>query len=118
MGTPLGTRWTTSLDRPGGAISPWPGYRDAGIEGAGRDLHSLRTTFSSIAADAGYSEIIVAALLGHRVADGVTARYIHPDRDPLHQAADVTSATIAAALQGRKAAEIVPIDRSHQPVSH
>ena len=92
-------------------------YRDAEIEGAGRDLHSLRTTFSSIAADAGYSEIIVAALLGHRVADGVTARYIHPDRDPLHQAADVTSATIAAALQGRKAAEIVPIDRSHQLVS-
>jgi integrase len=92
-------------------------YRNAGIDGAGRDLHSLRTTFSSIAADAGYSEIFVAALLGHRVADGVTARYIHPDRDPLHQAADVTSATIAAALQGRKAAEIVPIDRSHQPVS-
>lgn len=92
-------------------------YQDAGIDGAGRDLHSLRTTFSSIAADAGYSEIIVAALLGRRVADGVTARYIHPDRDPLHQAADVTSATIAAALQGRKAAEIVPIDRSHQPVS-
>jgi hypothetical protein len=35
-----------------------------------------------------------------------------------HQAADVTSATIAAALQGRKAAEIVHIDRSHQPVLH
>jgi hypothetical protein len=47
--------------------------------------------------DAGFSEIPVAALLGHRVAAGVTARYIHPDRDPLHQAADVTSATIAAA---------------------
>jgi integrase len=88
-------------------------YQQAGIEGPGRDLHSLRTTFSSIAADAGYSEIIVAALLGHRVASGVTARYIHPDRDPLHQAADVTSATIAAALAGHKPAEIVPIDR-HQ----
>jgi integrase len=89
-------------------------YLDAGIDGAGMDLHSLRTTFSSIAADAGYSEIIVAALLGHRVADGVTARYIHPDRDPLHQAADVTSATIAAALKGRKPAEVLPIDRSHR----
>ena len=86
-------------------------YHSAGIDGPGRDLHSLRTTFSSIAADAGYSEIIVAALLGHRVTAGVTARYIHPDRDPLHQAADVTSATIAAALVGQKPAEIVQIDR-------
>jgi integrase len=86
-------------------------YEQAGIAERGRDLHSLRTTFSSIAADAGYSEIIVAALLGHRVADGVTARYIHPDRDPLHQAADVTSATIAAALAGEKPADVVPIDR-------
>jgi integrase len=86
-------------------------YDRAGIDGPGRDLHSLRTTFSSIAADAGYSEIIVAALLGHRVAPGVTARYIHPDRDPLHQAADVTSATIAAALAGQKPAEVVQIDR-------
>jgi integrase len=89
-------------------------YQQAGIAGPGRDLHSLRTTFSSIAADAGYSEIIVAALLGHRVADGVTARYIHPDRDPLHQAADVTSATIAAALAGEKPAEVVPIDRQRR----
>jgi integrase len=89
-------------------------YRRAGIEGTGRDLHSLRTTFSSIAADAGYSEIIVAALLGHRVATGVTARYIHPDRDPLHQAADVTSATIAAALAGHKPAEVLPIGRHKQ----
>jgi hypothetical protein len=54
------------------------------------------------AADAGYSEIIVAALLGHGVAAGVTARYIHPDRAPLHQAADVTSATIAAARRSTR----------------
>jgi integrase len=95
-------------------------YRRAGIEGPGRDLHSLRTTFSSIAADAGYSEIIVAALLGHRVASGVTARYIHPDRDPLHQAADVTSATIDAALAGQKPAEVLLIDRAihRSGVSH
>jgi integrase len=86
-------------------------YSRAGIDGLGRDLHSLRTTFSSIAADAGYSEIIVAALLGHRLAAGVTARYIHPDRDPLHQAADVTSATIAAALAGQAPAEVVQLDR-------
>jgi integrase len=89
-------------------------YDRAGIDGPGRDLHSLRTTFSSIAADAGYSEIIVAALLGHRVAAGVTPRYIHPDRDPLHHAADVTSATIAAALAGQKPAEVVQIDRKRR----
>jgi len=56
------------------------------------------TTFSSMAADAGYSETIVAALVGHRVAAGVTACYIHPDRDPLDQVADVISVNIAAAL--------------------
>lgn len=89
-------------------------YQRAGIDGPGHDLHSLRTTFSSVAADVGYSEIIVAALLGHSVAAGVTARYIHPDRDPLHQAADVTSATIAAALAGQKPAEVVPIERQRR----
>jgi integrase len=49
---------------------------DAAVPGLVLRLRSdsLRTTFSSIAADAGYSEIIVAALLGHRVAAGVTAR--------------------------------------------
>jgi len=51
---------------------------------------------------------LVAALLGRRVADGVTARYIHPDRDPVRQAADVTSATIAAALKE----QVVANDRS------
>jgi hypothetical protein len=41
----------------------------------------------------------------------VTARYIHPDRAPLLQAADATIATIAAALVGQKPADVVQIDR-------
>ena len=40
--------------------------------------HTLRHTFASVAGDLGFSELTIAALLGH-AARGVTQRYVHID---------------------------------------
>ena len=65
-----------------------------GIEGV--TPHTLRHTFASMAAELGYTEITIAALLGH-AAQGVTQRYIHVDR-LLVAAADHVSAHISGLL--------------------
>ena len=62
--------------------------------------HTLRHTFASVAGDLGFSELTIAALLGH-AARGVTQRYVHID-EALRVAADKVSAEIAALLDGRK----------------
>jgi integrase len=70
--------------------------------------HTLRHTFGSIAAELGYSELTIAGLLGH-AARGVTQRYSHLPDSTLIAAADRVSARIAAALDGKPEAEIVPL---------
>lgn len=62
--------------------------------------HTLRHTFASVAGDLGFSELTIAALLGH-AARGVTQRYIHID-EALRVAGDKVSDEIAALLDGRK----------------
>ncbi len=47
--------------------------------------HVLRHTFASVAGGLGYSELTIAALLGH-ASRGITQRYIHID-EPLRSAA-------------------------------
>lgn len=61
--------------------------------------HVFRHTFASIAGDLGYSELTIAALLGHGKR-GVTQGYIHID-DLLQSAADATSERIASLLRGQ-----------------
>jgi integrase len=65
--------------------------------------HTLRHTFASVAADLGFSELTIAALLGH-AARGVTQRYVHID-EALRLAADRVSAEIEALLAGKAAIE-------------
>lgn len=60
--------------------------------------HTLRHTFASIAAELGYSELTIAAMLGH-AAGSVTGRYVHIDQ-AVRSAADRVSAEIAALLDG------------------
>lgn len=60
--------------------------------------HVLRHTFASIAGGLGYSELTIAALLGH-ASRGITQRYIHID-EPLRAAASAVSAHIADLLDG------------------
>ncbi len=58
--------------------------------------HTLRHTFASVAGDLGFSELTIAALLGH-AARSVTQRYVHID-EALRMAADKIAAEIAAIL--------------------
>lgn len=59
----------------------------------GVTLHTLRHSFASVAAELGYSEFVIAGLLGHR-AGSVTHRYSHLPDSALRQAADRVAAEI------------------------
>jgi integrase len=63
--------------------------------------HTLRHTFGSVAGDLGFSELTIAALLGH-AARGVTQGYIHID-EALKLAASRTCEEIADLLAGHRA---------------
>lgn len=60
--------------------------------------HTMRHTFASVAGDLGFSELTIAALLGH-AARGVTQRYVHID-EALRLAADKVAGEIATILDG------------------
>jgi len=59
----------------------------------GVTLQTLRHSFASVAAELGYSEFVIAGLLGHR-AGSVTHRYSHLPDLALRQAADRVAAEI------------------------
>lgn len=61
--------------------------------------HTLRHTYASLAGDLGFSELTIAALLGHS-ARGVTQRYIHID-EALRMTADRVAGEMADILDGR-----------------
>ncbi|MFG1334041.1 tyrosine-type recombinase/integrase, partial [Xanthobacter autotrophicus] len=61
--------------------------------------HTLRHTFASVAGDLGFSELTIAALLGH-AARGVTQRYIHID-EALRLAADRVAVEMTDLLEGK-----------------
>jgi integrase len=85
-------------------------YDVAGIEGA--TMHTLRHSFASVAADEGFSEMTVAALLGH-ARRGVTQRYAKVDRAAV-LAADAVSAKLAGLLDGQvKTGAVVPLRRAN-----
>lgn len=73
--------------------------------------HVLRHSFASQAADLGYSEPTIAALVGHK-GQSITSRYIHSADAVLLAAAD-TVANRTAELMGmaKPSAEIVPMRR-------
>jgi len=72
--------------------------------------HCLRHAYASVAADLGYAEPTIAALLGHATRS-MTSRYIHHLDAALIGAADTVSERIAAALAGHHTGEILPLRR-------
>ena len=58
--------------------------------------HTLRHTFASVAGEMGYSELTIAAMLGH-AAGSVTSRYVHID-EAVKSAVERVSAEIAKLL--------------------
>ncbi|WP_264393683.1 tyrosine-type recombinase/integrase [Porphyrobacter sp. ULC335] len=67
--------------------------------------HVLRHTFASVAGGLGYSELTIAALLGH-ASRGITQRYIHID-EPLRAAATAVSNRMLVLLSSQRGAEAI-----------
>ncbi len=61
--------------------------------------HTLRDTFASLADDLGFSELTIAALLGHASRD-VTQHYVHID-EALRLAADRVAEEMTDILDGK-----------------
>ncbi|WP_157973421.1 tyrosine-type recombinase/integrase [Blastomonas sp. UPD001] len=62
--------------------------------------HTLRHTFGSVAGELGYSELTIAAMLGH-AAGSVTGRYVHID-DAVKSAVERVSLEIASLLDEQR----------------
>jgi len=87
----------------------WP--RIAKLGGLPADItpHVLRHSFTSLAADLGYSEPAIAALVGHR-GRSVTSRYVHSADAVLLAAADAVAGRTAELMGDQKpTAEVVPL---------
>jgi integrase len=87
------------LKRAWGAVT-----RAAGL--AGVRIHDLRHSFASFGAGASLGLPIIGKLLGHS-QPATTARYAHLDADPMRRAVETIGATISAAMDGNRSAEIV-----------
>ena len=71
----------------------------ADTEMADLTAHVLRHSFASIANDLGFTEITIAALLGH-ASGSITSRYVHTLDAALVMAADTVAGYIQALLDG------------------
>jgi integrase len=71
--------------------------------------HVLRHSFASLAADLGYSEPTIAALIGHK-GHSITSRYIHSADAVLLAAADAVANRVAELMgEAKPAADVVPL---------
>ena len=68
--------------------------------------HTLRHSFASLAADLGYSEPTIAALIGHK-GHSITSRYVHSADAVLLAAADVVANRTAELMGGRKSGTVI-----------
>ena len=64
--------------------------------------HVLRHSFVSLAADLGYSEPIIAALVGHKL-HSIASRYVHSADAALLAAADAVAMEITALMECKEA---------------
>jgi integrase len=86
---------------------PWAALtRAANLKGL--RIHDLRHSFASFGTGASLGLPIIGKLLGHSQA-ATTNRYAHLDADPMRRAVETIGATISAAMEGKRGAEIVPL---------
>ena len=93
------------------ANTRWPWQRiaaRAGIPPA--RVHDLRHSTASIGVTAGASLLLIGGVLGHK-SQATTSRYSHLSDDPVRQTAETIAERIAAALEGRPSANVVPLTR-------
>ena len=87
---------------------PWRAVtKIAGLEGV--RLHDLRHSFASIGAGASLGLPIIGKLLVGHTQAATTHRCAHLDADPIRRAAETIGATIAAAMDGKKGADVMPM---------
>ena len=70
--------------------------------------HVLRHSFASLAADLGYSEPTIAALIGHK-GRTITSRYVHSADAVLLAAADAVAGSTAKLMGEAHGSKIVPL---------
>jgi integrase len=80
------------------------------LELKGVTPHTLRHSFASTAADLGFTELTVGALIGHRTGT-VTSRYVHQLDKVLIAAADRVAGQIDTWMRGGQAGEIVDLSK-------
>jgi integrase len=73
-------------------------------------IHDLRHTVGTYAAQSGVSAFITRDLLRHATV-AMTGRYANFDADPVRDVSNIVGGRIAAALEGRPPAEIIPLKR-------
>lgn len=90
----------------------WKKIRNLSTElPVGLTLHGFRHSFASVAADLGYAEPTIAAMLGHSL-HSVTGRYIHQLDAPLLAASDKVTTYIDNCMSG--GAAILSMERAAQ----
>jgi integrase len=99
---------TRGNGRMGGFRKLW--NRVATLGGLPADVtpHVLRHSFASLAADLGYSEPTIAALIGHK-GHTVTSRYMHAADAVLLAAADAVADQTRALMGDLHPAQVVPL---------
>ena len=75
--------------------------------------HTLRHSYASLAGDLGYSELTIAALIGHK-GHSITSRYVHTADAVLLAAADAVADHTLALMGERKPAAVIPLRRGRQ----
>ena len=89
----------------------WKKIAELGNLSADVTPHTLRHSFTSLAADLGYSELTIGALVGHK-GRTITSRYVHSADAVLLSAADAVATKTAALMSGNTGAiEVIPFRR-------
>lgn len=70
--------------------------------------HVLRHSLASLAGDLGYSELSIAALIGHK-GHSITSRYVHAADAVLLAAADAVARRMAELMGEARSADVVPL---------
>lgn len=87
----------------------WDRITNLGALPADVTPHVLRHSFASLAADLGYSELTIAALVGHK-GHTITSRYVHTADTVLLAAADTVGRRTAELMgEAASAADVVPL---------
>jgi integrase len=89
----------------------WKKIAELGNLSADVTPHTLRHSFTSLAADLGYSELAIGALVGHR-GRTITSRYVHSADAVLLSAADAVAIKTTALMSGNTGTiEVIPFRR-------